>query len=251
MAIRVENLSKSFGRKNVLSHISLYLENNEIVGVIGPSGGGKSTLLRCLDLLEHSDSGSITYDYDERVAIDCSNEYPEDTFCNIRKSIGYVSQGFNLWEERTVLQNLTLCPIVVLGQSRLYAEEQALALCSRFGVNDKLHERVWQLSGGQKQRVALIRALLMQPKVLLLDEITSALDPVLTVDVMDFINELRHKGLAMLIVTHHLDFACSICDRLLFLSQGRIIQSDTPEILTNSPANTDVSEFLSVLRRAR
>lgn len=234
------------------------------MGVIGPSGGGKTTLLRCLDLLETIEKGHIEYHGPHNLSVTANgvtgllNESNpqgasllEHAINALRQDIGFVFQGFNLWDERTVLGNLILAPMIVLGQSHETASQKAQQLCQRFGLADKLHARAWQLSGGQRQRVAIIRALMMQPKLMLLDEITSALDPVLTVEVMQAIKQLRIDGLAMVIVTHHIEFASSLCDRILFLSNGRAVQIDTPENLRRSPATDEVKRFLDILRAAR
>lgn len=263
--LRVDGIWKSFGQTPVLRGIALSLHEKEILGVIGPSGGGKTTLLRCLDLLETIDQGRIDYHGQHNLSVaangvlglkasDAGGEnrpITDDTINALRRDIGFVFQGFNLWEERTVLGNLVLAPTVVLGLSREAAEARAHQLCEEFGLEDKVNARVWQLSGGQRQRVAIIRALMMRPKVVLLDEITSALDPVLTVEVMQAIRQLRDEGLTMIIVTHHIEFASSLCDRILFLSQGQAVQIDTPENLRKSPATDEVKQFLDILRAAR
>jgi polar amino acid transport system ATP-binding protein len=262
--LRVDNICKSFGSTSVLRSISFALHEREILGVIGPSGGGKSTLLRCLDMLETIDQGRIDYHGPHNLSVaadgvsgltargDGENQpISEQTINALRRDIGLVFQGFNLWEERTVLGNLVLAPMVVLGQTHDAASAEARRLCERFGLADKVDARVWQLSGGQRQRVAIIRALMMQPKLILLDEITSALDPVLTVEVMQAIRQLRDEGLTMILITHHIEFASSLCDRILFLSEGRAVQIDTPENLRKSPATEEVKRFLDILRAAR
>jgi ABC-type polar amino acid transport system ATPase subunit len=262
--LRVDGLWKRFGRVEVLRGISFALRQGEILGVIGPSGGGKTTLLRCLDLLESVDQGQISYHGPHYLTVASdgtrglrisgkadNGELSEKAINALRQDIGFVFQGFNLWEERTVLGNLVLAPTVVLGQSRGDAVGRARELCEQFGLGDKIEAKVTQLSGGQRQRVAIIRALMMQPKVMLLDEITSALDPVLTVEVMQAIRQLRDKGLTMIVVTHHLEFASSLCDRIMFLSRGEAVQVDTPDSLRASPASPEVKRFLEVLRDAR
>jgi polar amino acid transport system ATP-binding protein len=262
--IQVSDLGKTFGGTSVLQDVSFRLGQGEILGIIGPSGGGKTTLLRCLDLLERIDSGQIDFGWSHNFSVTSAGDEEimatagktgvaplEDLVNLLRRDIGFVFQGFNLWEERTVASNLILAPMVVLRWSRYEATSKAEELCGRFGLSKRLHSRIWELSGGQRQRVAIMRALMMGPKVMLLDEITSALDPVLTVYVMQAIKQLRDEGLAMIIVTHHIEFASSLCDRLLFLSDGRLIQLDTPDRLKQSPANDEVRAFLDVLKLAR
>lgn len=261
--LRVGGICKRFDSNEVLRGVSFALREREILGVIGPSGGGKTTLLKCLDLLESIDAGRIEYHGPHNLVVtangvtglreaeSASHPLSEDTINTLRQDIGLVFQGFNLWEERTVMGNLTLAPMVVLGARRSVSEAKAVDLCRQFGLADKAHAKVWQLSGGQRQRVAVIRALMMQPKLMLLDEITSALDPVLTVEVMQAIRKLRDQGLTMILVTHHIEFASSLCDRILFLSEGRAVQLDTPENLRKRPATEEVRTFLEILRAAR
>jgi len=262
--LRVDDIWKAFGDTPVLKGVSFTLREKEILGIIGSSGSGKTTLLKCLDLLETIDKGLIEYYGPHKLSVtangatglrNCADgdtkPMLEDAVNALRKDIGFVFQGFNLWEERTVLGNLILAPMVVQGQPREVAENRAHELCRQFGIENKVEARVWQLSGGQRQRVAIMRALMMEPKLMLLDEITSALDPVLTVEVMQAIRQLRERGLTMIIVTHHIEFASSLCDRIMFLSQGRAVQIDTPENLRRSPATDEVKMFLDILRAAR
>lgn len=257
--LRVERLSKSYGENSVLHDVSFALHENEILGVIGPSGGGKTTLLKCLNCLEMFDDGAVEFYGKVKLSVDkdgamkvrngvAETLLTEGAITNIRRDVGFVFQSFNLWEDKTVLENLILGPIVVLSQQRKTAEERARQLCRQFGLEEKLHSRVWQLSGGQRQRVAIMRALAMAPKIMLLDEITSALDPVLTAEVLQAIRQLREQGLAMLLVTHHIEFASSLCDRLMFLSHGRVLQLDIPKNLRQMPASEEVKSFLETLR---
>lgn len=261
--LRVEGISKRFGDVVALREVSLTLRQGEILGIIGPSGSGKTTLLRCVDLLDRIDQGRIEFggttsvqftESGQLVAVDLGanqeKQLTEDVACQVRGPIGYVFQTYNLWNERTVLDNLILAPMVVRRETRPTASRRARELCVRFGIADKLNTRIWELSGGQRQRVAIIRALMMEPQIMLLDEITSALDPILTVEVMEAIKKLRDEGLMMIIVTHHLHFASSICDRIAFLSEGRILQADTPKNLEASPANGEIQEFLTILHKA-
>lgn len=261
--LTVSNLSKSYGYLPVIKDISFRLHEREILGVIGPSGGGKTTLLKCMNFLELPSQGTIYYHDRLRVEVDHKGEltmvaddngdHDIDThdLCLFRRRVGFVFQGFNLWENRTVLSNLTLAPRVVLEESRNAAEKQANALCEQFGLGTKLNAHVQDLSGGERQRVAIIRALMMKPDIMLLDEITSALDPILTVEVMQTIRQLRDRGLTMIVVTHHLEFASNLCDRIMFLSDGTAVQIDTPDNLRNNPASDEVSRFLEVLKHAR
>lgn len=251
MILQVDSLCKRLGNTEVLKNLSFELAQNEILGVIGPSGGGKTTLLRCMDILELINSGQITYHFEFSHEISAESNLSDAEACKIRKKIGFVFQGFNLWEEKTILDNLVLAPRVVLGLPRSQLESDAHDLCDHFGLKEKLHARAWELSGGQRQRVALIRSIMMQPKLLLLDEVTSALDPVLTVEVMEFVRDLKLNGMSMIIVTHHIEFASSLCDRIMFLSGGKIIQIDTPANILQSPVNEAVHQFIAILRKAR
>ncbi len=261
--ITVSGLRKSFGSLLVLHDLAFDVHDGEILGVVGPSGGGKTTLLRCLNALEAFDSGEMLYLGEVQVRVGPGRDTTfirevgpgsdgnDEVLSTLRRRVGMVFQGFNLWDERTLLDNLTLAPIVVCCEPRDSAIARAEALCEQFGIEDKLRVRAWSLSGGQRQRAAIVRALMMQPRVLLLDEITSALDPVLTVEVMSAIRQLRDRGLTLVIVTHHLDFATALCDRLMFLSGGAIVQLGAPSTLRDRPASEEVARFLDILRRAR
>jgi len=261
--LTVSGLCKSYGELRILKDIAFSLHEREILGVIGPSGGGKSTLLKCLNFLEWPNQGTIHYHDRLRVKVDHegklemvadgngNHDIDNQDLCLFRRQVGFVFQGFNLWDDRTVLGNLSLAPRAVLKESRNTIEERAKTLCEQFGLGTKLHAHVQQLSGGQRQRVAIIRALMMKPDIMLLDEVTSALDPILTVEVMQTIRQLRDRGLTMIVVTHHLEFASTLCDRIMFLSDGFAVQIDTPDDLRNNPATNEVSNFLDVLKRAR
>jgi ABC-type polar amino acid transport system ATPase subunit len=261
--LRLTGVSKGFGVNVVLEDVTFDLRAGEILGIIGPSGGGKTTLLKCIDLLEMPETGTVEYfgrwkisnNHPHHLATDLdrhdtADDLTEKLECLIRRKIGFVFQSFNLWEERSVLQNLVLAPVVVKGVHPAAAEKRASDLCHRFGLSGKLAQDVWQLSGGERQRVAIIRALLMDPEILLLDEITSALDPVLTLDVLQTIRELRDLGLTMILVTHHIEFASSVCDRMMFLSRGKILQLDSPATLRQYPATKDVRSYLEILKEA-
>lgn len=262
--LRVERLRKTFSSLVVLSDISFDVREREIVGVIGPSGSGKSTLLKCIDLLEVPDAGAVEYFGSLRVSVDAggpvmtttgdtggTQPLSEQSALAVRRRVGFVFQAYNLWEDRTVLENLTLAPRVVRNEPFKEATARAEELCRQLWLSDKLNWKVRRLSGGQKQRVAIARALMMKPELLLLDEVTSALDPILTYEVMEAIRFLRKSGLTMVIVTHHIEFAAAICDRVMFLSAGRILQFDTPEQLRSAPSTKEVRLFLEVLESIR
>jgi polar amino acid transport system ATP-binding protein len=236
-AIRVEGVHKSFGDLEVLRGIDLALDDHEVVCLIGASGSGKSTLLRCLNLLEPIDAGRIWIEGEDITARTVDQNA-------VRRRIGIVFQSFNLFPHMTVLRNVTLAPTKVLGLSRGEAQERAHGLLGRFGLDDKAAEYPDRLSGGQQQRVAIIRALAMQPDILLLDEVTSALDPVLVAEVLDAIRELAEQGMTMVIATHEMGFARDVASRVAFLHEGTIVEEGPPERIFSSPQHDETRRFL-------
>jgi polar amino acid transport system ATP-binding protein len=235
--VRVENVHKSFGALEVLRGIDLSVAEHEVVCLIGASGSGKSTLLRCIDLLEPVDAG--------RILIGGRAVSATGTDANaVRRSIGIVFQAFNLFPHMTVLRNITLGPTEALKLSRTDAEARADELLSRFGLSDKRNDYPDRLSGGQQQRVAIVRALAMQPDVMLLDEVTSALDPELVAEVLNVIRELAHSGMTMVIATHEMGFARDIANRVCFLEQGTILEEGPPERIFTAPQEARTAEFL-------
>jgi polar amino acid transport system ATP-binding protein len=236
-ALRVEGVHKSFGELVVLRGIDLTLAEHEVVCLIGASGSGKSTLLRCVNLLEPIDRGRIVV---EGVTI----TDPAVDVNAIRRRIGIVFQSFNLFPHMTVLRNLTLGPTKVLRRSVDQAQDEARALLRRFGLEDKALEYPDRLSGGQQQRVAITRALAMNPDVLLLDEITSALDPELIAEVLDVIRDLASGGMTMLIATHEMGFARDVASRVCFLDDGRILEEGPPAEIFSSPTEERTRRFL-------
>jgi len=236
-SVRIEGLHKSFGELRVLEGIDLVVDRHEVVCLIGASGSGKSTLLRCIDLLEPIDGG--------RIAIDGADVTAPGVDVNaVRRRIGIVFQAFNLFPHMTVLHNVSLAPTKVLNQRRGSAETRARELLDRFGLSDKADDYPDRLSGGQQQRVAIVRALAMDPRVLLLDEITSALDPELVAEVLDVIRELAQQGMTMVIATHEMGFARDVANRVCFLDGGRILEDGAPEQIFTDPANERTRRFL-------
>jgi polar amino acid transport system ATP-binding protein len=233
----VERLWKSFGDLRVLSGIDLVVEEHEVVCLIGASGSGKSTLLRCINLLEPIDSGRILVDGQEITAHGVDVD-------RVRRRIGIVFQSFNLFPHMSVIDNVTLAPRKVVGRDRRAADEQAMGLVQRFGLADKAHDFPDRLSGGQQQRVAIVRALAMQPELLLLDEVTSALDPELIAEVLNVIRELASEGMTMIIATHEMGFARDIASRVLFLDEGRILEEGPPDLIFRQPKEVRTQEFL-------
>ena len=235
--LRLHGVVKRFGTKLVLDHVDLDVARGEVISLIGSSGSGKSTLLRCINLLEPTDDGVIELD-----GVDVAE--PGLDADPIRRRIGMVFQSFNLFPHMTVLRNVTLGPRKVLGQSSREADALARDLLGRIGLADKADEYPDRLSGGQQQRVAIVRALAMQPEIMLLDEITSALDPELVGEVLDLVRELRTQGMTMLIATHEMEFAREISDRVCFLHAGRILEKGPPERLFTAPTDERTRAFL-------
>ena len=236
-ALRIEGVHKSFGRLAVLKGIDLSVAEHEVVCLIGASGSGKSTLLRCINLLEPIDRGRILVRGEEITAARRDVD-------RVRRSIGLVFQSFNLFPHMTVLDNVTLAPRKVLGRPRREAQEAAAALLDRFGLADKRDEYPDRLSGGQQQRVAIVRALAMEPEVLLLDEVTSALDPELVAEVLDVIRELAAGGMTMVIATHEMGFARDIASRVGFLDGGRLLEIAPPSEIFATPREARTRQFL-------
>ena len=237
-AVRIEGLHKSFGDLEVLKGIDLSVADHEVICLIGASGSGKSTLLRCVNLLETIDAGRIMVHGQEITA--------DDVDVNaIRRSIGIVFQSFNLFPHMTVERNITLAPTRVLNLSSDEARERATTLLERFGLADKAQEYPDRLSGGQQQRVAIVRALAMQPDIMLLDEVTSALDPELVAEVLDVIRELAEGGMTMLIATHEMGFARDIASRVCFLDDGVILEEGPPAQIFEDPHEERTRRFLA------
>ena len=236
-ALRVTGLHKRFGDLVVLDGIDLEVAEHEVVCLIGASGSGKSTLLRCVNLLEPIQAGRIEVGGEDITA-------PGVSVDRVRRRIGLVFQSFNLFPHMRVLDNVTLAPRRVLGIPRAEAEASATELLRRFGLHDKRDEFPDRLSGGQQQRVAIVRALAMDPALMLLDEVTSALDPELIAEVLDVVRQLAASGMTMLIATHEMGFARDVADRVCFLDGGRILEQGPPEQLLGSPAEPRTQQFL-------
>jgi polar amino acid transport system ATP-binding protein len=242
-ALRIEGLHKSFDRLAVLRGIDLTVAEHEVVCLIGASGSGKSTLLRCINLLEEIDAGRIWVEGIEITGRGVNVD-------KVRRGIGIVFQAFNLFPHMTVLRNITLAPHKVLGLSRDLAEARADELLDRFGLADKRDEYPDRLSGGQQQRAAIVRALAMKPDLLLLDEVTSALDPELVAEVLDVIRELAGEGMTMVIATHEMGFARDVADRICFLDEGVILEQGPPSVLLSAPTEPRTQRFLQRIIRA-
>ena len=236
--INVENLSKNFGDLKVLKNISTTINKGEIISIIGPSGSGKSTFLRCINKLEEPTEGHIY--------IDGMDLMDKNTDINkIRERVGMVFQHFNLFPNMTVLENLTLSPVMVKKESKEEAEKYASYLLEKVGLSDKSNSYPAQLSGGQKQRIAIARALAMKPEVILFDEPTSALDPEMIKEVLDVMRDLAKEGMTMLIVTHEMGFARNVGNRILFMDNGEIIEDCSPKDFFENPTNERIKDFLN------
>jgi polar amino acid transport system ATP-binding protein len=236
-AIRIDGVHKRFGELEVLRGVDLKVADHEVICLIGVSGSGKSTLLRCINLLEPLDEGRIVVHGLDITAAGVDTNA-------VRRQIGIVFQSFNLFPHMTVVRNVTLAPRKVLGLSADEAEERARQLFDRFGLADKADEYPDRLSGGQQQRVAIVRALAMQPDIMLLDEVTSALDPELVAEVLDVIRELAAGGMTMLIATHEMGFAKDIASRVCFLDEGVILEEGSPDQIFSDPREERTKQFL-------
>lgn len=235
--LHIKNLSKCYGDTKVLKNINISVKKGEVVVIIGPSGCGKSTLLRCLNGLEEIQEGEVLLD-DQVVNPNKKN------LSKNREKIGMVFQSYDLFPHLTILQNVTLAPIKVKKRNRREVEKEALELLERVGLRSKKDDYPRQLSGGQKQRVAIVRALIMHPEVLLLDEITAALDPEMVREVLDVVLDLAKEGRTMVIVTHEMQFAKAVADRITFLEGGKIVEEGDPKKLFEKPETDRLQRFL-------
>jgi len=237
--IRTENLCKFYGEKiHALENVNAEIKKGEVVVVIGPSGSGKSTFLRSLNLLESATSGKIFFD-----GTDITD--PKVNINLHRQKMGMVFQHFNLFPHLTILQNMTLAPTKLLKISKDEAEKKARSLLKIVGLEDRADAYPSQLSGGQKQRIAIVRALCMEPEVMLFDEPTSALDPEMVGEVLDVMKNLAKDGMTMVVVTHEMGFAREVCDRVIFMDEGKIMETGTPEHIFDNPQNPRTQAFLS------
>lgn len=233
--ISIKNLSKSFNNQNVITDISVDIEAGETVAIIGPSGGGKSTLLRCINYLDTPSSGTISIN---------GKQVEPKNLQLVRQKVGMVFQQFHLFPHMSVLDNITYGPLFVLKKPKATAEKEAKELLEKVGLPDKANSYPQSLSGGQKQRIAIARALAMHPEVILFDEPTSALDPEMVNEVLQVIKSLSHTGITILIVTHEMGFAQSLADRILFLENGKLTEDASPKDFFNKPSTQRAQQFL-------
>ena len=238
--LQVVDLCKSFHKLDVLKHISVDFEKNEVVSIIGPSGGGKSTFLRCLNLLETPTSGQILFD-----GVDICAKGQSKHIDQHRQKMGMVFQQFNLFNNMNVMHNLTAAPTRIKGMDKEQAEAKALQLLGRVGLADRADAYPSQLSGGQKQRIAIVRSLMMDPEVMLFDEPTSALDPEIVGEVLDVMKCLAQEGMTMVVVTHEMAFAKEVSDRVVFMDRGVILEQGSPREVFGNPKESRTREFLS------
>ena len=237
--ISVKDLEKHFdeGKLKALRGVSADIKRGEVVVVIGPSGSGKSTFLRCLNLLEEPTKGTVTVE-----GVNITD--PKVNINKHREKMGMVFQHFNLFPHMTILKNMTLAPRKLLKKSKAEAEEKAMSLLKRVGLADRADAYPSQLSGGQKQRIAIVRALCMEPQVMLFDEPTSALDPEMVGEVLDVMKQLAHEGMTMVVVTHEMGFAREVADRVIFMDEGKIVEEGTPAEIFNNPQQARTQDFL-------
>ena len=233
--IDVKGLKKNYGGLQVLKGVDLTINKGDCVVLVGPSGCGKSTFLRCLNRLEEPDGGHIIFN---------GKEVTDHDIDHVRQKMGMVFQHFNLFPHMTILRNMTLAPVKLLHKSQEEADAQALKLLQRVGLGDRGNAYPAQLSGGQKQRVAIVRALMMEPEVMLFDEPTSALDPEMDGEVLEVMKELAHDGMTMVVVTHEMGFAREVGSRVLFMADGKLVEQGTPEQIFEHPQNPRLQDFL-------
>jgi len=241
--LEIRDVRKAFGSELVLEDISIAVPEHTATVLIGASGSGKSTLLRCINLLELIDDGIIKLDGEEITSVETDPDV-------VRRKLGMVFQSFNLFPHMKVLENIILAPMRVHGLSRDEASEQAMELLKRFGLSEKADQYPDRLSGGQQQRVAIIRSLAVAPRLLLLDEVTSALDPVLVNEVLSTVRDLKDQGMTMVIATHEMGFAKQVADEVCFLEKGRILEWGTPERMLENPSNPRTKDFLQRVHEA-
>ena len=241
--LQINGVTKRYGTLEVISHLSLSVDEHEVICLIGPSGCGKSTLLRCINRLEEISLGEIRIHGDRITG-------PGVDLDRLRRDIGIVFQGYNLFPHMTVLENATLAPLKVMGMNRRDAKDRAMAFFERIGLAHKAGDYPDRLSGGQQQRVAIVRALMMDPMLLLLDEITSALDPELVAEVLDIVRDLAARGMTMMLATHEMGFAREVADRICFLQSGTVYEQGPPAEIFGNPKGERTEAFLRSLKKA-